>query len=420
MIWRRFESFGERCRVAPDHSRIEDLVMKENGRKNILLCVAGLTPQIITETLYALIHQRKERVDEVRVITTLAGRDRIMQVLLDEEKGKFFEFCDDFKIDRAAIRFDRTCIYLLHKPDGTMLEDIRSVKDNEIAANQICEIVRKLTEEPNVRIHASAAGGRKTMSVYLTAAMQLFGRTHDELSHVLVSEDFETRPDFFYKPPGARLLEIQDRQGKLIKKVSTDDAEIHLADIPFIRLRGVISEWIGESGRNYGELVERAQEDLDILETDYDLQLDARGNTVRVKTRCASLTPREFFVYALFARFRGDDCGDGGFIPIDRIAVDDLDATFRYITSARGEEVGIEESASCTGYEFLASMAQQAASALPKDKEDFKKTFIETFAKANRKLEEADLPKRYTISKTGTHKAVRYGLKVPAEKITWL
>ena len=394
--------------------------MEENKLKRILLCVAGLTPQIITETLYALTQQRNERVDEIRVITTLAGRDRILEVLLNEAHGKFFEFCDDFKIDRSSIKFDRTCIYLLHKPDGTMLEDIRSVKDNEIAANQICEIVRKLTEEPDTRIHASAAGGRKTMSVYLTAAMQLFGRTHDELSHVLVSEDFETRPDFFYKPPAARLLEVKDRQGSLIKKISTDDAGIHLADIPFIRLRGVISEWIGERGRNYGELVERAQEDLDLLETDYDLRLDPRENTVKVKTRSAALTSMQFFVYALFARFRRDNYGDNGFVSIDKIAVEDLDATFRYITSARGEEIEIEESSSCPGYEFLESMSQQAASDLPKDKEDFKKTFIETFAKANRKLEEADLPKRYTISKMGSHKSGRYGLYVPAEKIVWL
>jgi CRISPR-associated protein (TIGR02584 family) len=421
---RMLELFGERCRVAPNRlsSRIiyRGNIMEEDRRKNILLCVAGLTPQIITETLYALIHQREERVDEIRVITTLAGRDRIMDVLLDEEKGKFFEFCDDFKIDRNSIRFDRTCIYLLHRPDGAMLEDIRSVSDNEIAANQICEIVRKLTEEPNARIHASAAGGRKTMSVYLTAAMQLFGRAYDELSHVLVSEDFETRQDFFYKPPSARLLEVRDRKGNLLKKVSTDDAEIHLADIPFIRLRGVISEWIGERGRNYGGLVERAQEDLDFLETDYDLQLDPRENSVRVKTRSAALTPREFFVYALFARFRVENSGDGGFVSIDRITTEDLAATFRHITAARGEETGLEESLSCPGYDFLESMARQAASDLPKDREDLKKTFMETFARANRKLEEADLPKRYAIARTGPYKAARYGLNVAAEKIFWL
>ncbi len=39
------------------------------------------------------------------------------------------------------------------------------------------------------------------MSIYLTAAMQLFARSWDTLSHVLVSEDFETLRDFYYIPP---------------------------------------------------------------------------------------------------------------------------------------------------------------------------------------------------------------------------
>jgi len=82
-----------------------------------------------------------------------------------------------------------------------MLPDIRSVEDNTFAANQICEIVRELSLTSHTSLHASAAGGRKTMSIYLTAAMQLFGRAQDRLSHVLVSEDFETHPDFFYIPP---------------------------------------------------------------------------------------------------------------------------------------------------------------------------------------------------------------------------
>src|SRR5438105_11771877 len=74
--------------------------------------------------------------------------------------------------------------------------------DNEKAANQICEIVRELAADENVQIHASIAGGRKTMSLYLMTAMQLFGRNYDEMSHVLVSKEVEFgAPKFFYKTP---------------------------------------------------------------------------------------------------------------------------------------------------------------------------------------------------------------------------
>ena len=106
----------------------------EPTRRHILLCVAGLTPQIITETLYALTQQRGERVDEIRVITTLGGRDRIRQALLDLQHGKFFTFCRDYHIDPASITFDETTITLLRSPDGRMLPDIRSVDDNTFAA----------------------------------------------------------------------------------------------------------------------------------------------------------------------------------------------------------------------------------------------------------------------------------------------
>ena len=112
--------------------------------KHILLCVAGMTPQIITETLYALTQERGERVDEIRVITTLDGRDKIMtgiangrgaseESLLDSEVGQFYAFCRDFKIDPVTIKFDEKSIALLRTPDGLTLADIREPGENEFA-----------------------------------------------------------------------------------------------------------------------------------------------------------------------------------------------------------------------------------------------------------------------------------------------
>jgi CRISPR-associated protein (TIGR02584 family) len=53
-------------------------------KRNILLCVAGMTPQIITETLFALTQTQKVKLDEVQVITTLDGRDEVTETLLDK------------------------------------------------------------------------------------------------------------------------------------------------------------------------------------------------------------------------------------------------------------------------------------------------------------------------------------------------
>ncbi|MBW2021016.1 MAG: TIGR02584 family CRISPR-associated protein, partial [Deltaproteobacteria bacterium] len=44
--------------------------------KNILLAVTGLSPQVITETLFAL-HQQNRTVDAIHIITTRQGKEKI-------------------------------------------------------------------------------------------------------------------------------------------------------------------------------------------------------------------------------------------------------------------------------------------------------------------------------------------------------
>src|SRR5882672_3470099 len=118
--------------------------------RNILLCVAGITPQIITEVLYALTQQRRERVDEIRVITTLQGQKKLLEGLLDSQGGKFFAFCKDYGIDPKSIRFDDTSIATVQTTDGRTLDDIRLKAENERTADRICEIVRELTKQDDV------------------------------------------------------------------------------------------------------------------------------------------------------------------------------------------------------------------------------------------------------------------------------
>ncbi|MFB3926224.1 MAG: CRISPR-associated ring nuclease [Syntrophales bacterium] len=44
--------------------------------KNILLAVVGLSPQVITEILFAL-HQQDRKVDAIHIITTRKGKEQI-------------------------------------------------------------------------------------------------------------------------------------------------------------------------------------------------------------------------------------------------------------------------------------------------------------------------------------------------------
>lgn len=376
-----------------------------------------MTPQIITETLYALMVQKekKERIDEIRVITTLGGRDRLLKDLLARPDGKFYEFCRDYQIDPANILFDETTIALLQTRDGITLPDIRTPEENELAGDRICDIVRELAKDEQTRIHASAAGGRKTMGIYLTAAMQLFGRVQDTLSHVLVSEDFEGNPAFYYPPPEPITLKTRDG-----REVSTKDAEIYLAPIPFIRLRGARSEWLREGDRRYGDFVRQAQDYLDLAESAHDVKIHLRDKTITIaNTDVSTLTEKEFFVYSLFAYLRQKDHGASGFVSLGEIRREDLDTILRRITAASGEEQSLGDYGS-SRFDFASTLASQVDSRLTKDQEDLRTSIGEAVSKIKRKFKEADLPEDYTIARRGNRGAARYGLKIAPDRIFWI
>lgn len=199
-------------------------------KKEILVAVVGLTPQVITETLYYLTRVKKPRskISEIHVITTLDGKREILTKLLSPKNGRFFDFCREYKITPSSIRFNEDSIILLKDPMGNPLQDIRTPEDNEAVANQITEFIIEKTKDPNTVLHCSIAGGRKTMSVYLACALMLFGRPNDTLSHVLVDERSEKDKMFFYP-----------------KKSSKGKSVIDLAEIPYVRLRDKIKNLFG-------------------------------------------------------------------------------------------------------------------------------------------------------------------------------
>lgn len=224
--------------------------------KNILVSVLGSTPQILTETLWYLKKKKGVDIDEVFVITTGFGKKLICEGDIKKGippllNGLFEKFCNEIGL---KTRFVERNIKVIKDKDGNELDDIRNDSQNESAANFITNEIRKLANRPEVVIHCSVAGGRKTMSVYAALAMTLVGRKQDKLYHVLVSPpEVEGNPKFFYKPEIP--VEIELSNGR---KISTDEIEITLAEIPFLRL-GEKYFNIFPKGISYTELVERIQ-----------------------------------------------------------------------------------------------------------------------------------------------------------------
>jgi CRISPR-associated protein Csx14 len=67
--------------------------------KNILLAVTGLSPRVITETLYAL-NQMYRPVQAIHIITTRPGKDRLLAELLDGGCGPYYRFLKEYGIAR--------------------------------------------------------------------------------------------------------------------------------------------------------------------------------------------------------------------------------------------------------------------------------------------------------------------------------
>ncbi len=221
--------------------------------RRILLAVSGLSPQIVTETLYGLtVKQNPPFIPtEIWLITTLEGAHRARLSLLHPQEGYFHHFCREYGY--PAITFTDEQIEVIRTPEGVELADIRSELHNEAAADTITRLVRQLTQDEACAIHASIAGGRKTMGYYLGYALSLFGRRQDRLSHVLVAEHYENHPDFYYPTRGSRVIHTRDN-----RPLDTQQATVLLADIPFLRLREDIPEPLLTGVSGFSETVNRA------------------------------------------------------------------------------------------------------------------------------------------------------------------
>ena len=198
--------------------------------RHTLLATTGASPQVVTETLYAIHHENQQWPDDIYLITTSFGKPKAVEGLL--KKQHLQRLCGE--LQRPMPAFDATHVLVTPGADGAEVEDARSLPDHEALADFIMTQVRNHTAASGSSLHASLAGGRKTMTFYIGYAMSLFGRAQDTLSHVLVSDGYETLPDFWFPSASEPFRHLADRSGN---KLDANEAEITLAPIPFIRHR---------------------------------------------------------------------------------------------------------------------------------------------------------------------------------------
>lgn len=249
-------------------------------RRRILVAVTGLSPQVVTETLFALAVRQEPAFipTEVHLITTLEGANRARLSLLSESPGGFHGLRKDYSL--PEIEFSERNIHVLSDANGKSLDDIRTPEDNRMAADMITALVRELTADPESAMHVSMAGGRKTMGFFLGYALTLFGRPQDRLSHVLVSAPFESSYHFFYPTPYPKVIEVGDKQ-----LADTATAQVTLAEIPFVSLRHGLPDALLQGQASYNQAVEAVQR-----------ALGPASLTIDLKRKCVTASGTQFHI----------------------------------------------------------------------------------------------------------------------------
>lgn len=246
----------------------------EAFKEKILLVSLGVSPQIITEVVYALTVGREQKQQpafvptRIVVVSTKVGIKRCQDAL--EKQGYYQKLINTYQLTGLPTSIEYRCISNEHE----QLEDIRTSADNEAAADTIFQVVKELTANNDAAVHISIAGGRKTQGYYTGLAASLYGRAQDRLSHVLVTEGFEGHWGFYFPPREEQLLTLRIN-GEEVER-DAREAEIELADLPFMHMRHELPEksLLLQPHLGVRELVRR----LDIakhLQVDYTLDLSS-------------------------------------------------------------------------------------------------------------------------------------------------
>ena len=273
-----------------------------NRPRHVLVVVAGVTPQIITETIYALgTGPRPVDLDTVYIVTTTVGRAKAQENLI--QRGILLDLIKEYGLKPIDIRDDS--FVMTRDGNGNELADITNDDDNRAVGDLITTLVRDLTSDPATVLHCSIAGGRKTMGFYLGAALQLFGRPADKLYHVLVSPEFESNPEFYYPPKRPAMLESRDIDGT-VRRLNTRDAKVQLAELPFIRHR----EKLSLEGQNFSELIKKGQRQVDTAVVQPELTVDLAARIVRIDGHVIEMAPVLILFYTMLLLRKVENCLD--------------------------------------------------------------------------------------------------------------
>ncbi|MGD1036626.1 MAG: CRISPR-associated ring nuclease Csm6 [Roseiarcus sp.] len=291
--------------------------------RRILLATIGATPAVVTETVWALMRERKPAwvPDEIHIVTTafklrdvrkaLQAPDGPLAGLLGGRPPPCFVHVprggggvDLFAPPRAAEALASV------EASSDALADVNSLDDAAAMGDAILRLMGEFTADPSTQVHLSLAGGRKTMSAHALLALTLLGRPSDEASHVLVGPPhlYEDHPEFWHPDQGG-LIHAKEDLRKTPRPAPTLDpagAKITLVPTPAPMLRDAIDERLVASGRLSLRAVVDELNLAARLREQPEIVVDARRNVLLANGVEARLSPKMFAQYRLLAEARSE------------------------------------------------------------------------------------------------------------------
>ncbi len=275
-------------------------------KRTILIAGIGTSPAVLTETVWALAHQREAVVpDEVVVITTKTGKARLWSELVDG--GVWKDLVASLSRERIPgaerLHLGTTAIRVLPDAEGNEIDDLRTAEDNLRAADFMLGVIRQYTADPSTRVLASIAGGRKTMSALLFSCMSLLGRADDRVYHVLIPVECEggMKPPFYYPARGVR-HQILFRGQPTGKSVMSTKIPVELFEVPFVRMRGWYQEKFKTIPPSFRTLIARFQSVAPLACVYPSMEIDLTAGTLRLDGRIVHLSKTEFVVLVLLSK----------------------------------------------------------------------------------------------------------------------
>jgi CRISPR-associated protein (TIGR02584 family) len=260
--------------------------------RRALVALMGMSPAVVTETLWALMNPAAGGQafvpTEIHLVTTAEGAQKLTEISDAAGHWALHRLLGDH---RAAIT--------VHEIQGSteVVGDVRDSEAHSATADKLLDVLRPLVLDPDCAIHASMAGGRKTMGFYMGYILSLLGRPQDRLSHVLVDAVFEREPLFFF-PEDRELRKASAAHAAL----NARDARVVLAEVPFLRMGKELPTQLLAGKQHFQSLIDGAQLALDlptvtVFPASCRIEIEGTG-------RAVELEPSKMALYMVFVMRR--------------------------------------------------------------------------------------------------------------------